>query len=190
MSAFVVSKEHIDVLVQAALHGAKDSEPTYHGDTLRWQIDPAGPFSRENVRELVAYEGASANYQPMTPDEFGDMLVRENVRSVIGRYPDTLDGTPMPGPIQEYWNAPYRFPEGVKPMVPGMAAIVVAAHPDIETTVRRLTSVEVLKTIHCLNYQSCEHAEWETSEAKSALEALSEAITHRLPGYDAAPWGL
>lgn len=190
VSAFVVGKPHIDALVRVALNGASDSEPTYHGDTMRWRIDSAGAYEPSNMRELVPYEGATANYQPMTPDEFGDMLMRENVRSVMDRYPDTLDGGDVPGPTDEFWRAPYRYPDAVKPMVPGMAAIVVAAHPDIAANVRHLTSVEALKCIHCLEYQSCEHDEWETSEAKSALDTLAREIVGRLPGYSAAPWGL
>lgn len=189
MSAFVVGIEHIDALVRVALSGAKDSEAGMHGDNLTWQIDSSQSWARENVRELIPYEGSRANYQPMTPDEFGDMLIRENVRSCIGRYPDTLEGGTMPGPVDEYWTKPYEYPDAVKPMVPGMGAIVVAAH-ETTRTVRHLTSVEALKCIHCLNYQSCEHAEWESSEANSALQALTSAITHRLPGYSAAPWGL
>jgi hypothetical protein len=189
MSAFVVGVEHIDALVHVALHGAKDGEAGVRGDNLTWQIDAAKDWSRENIRELIPYEGSSANYQPMTPDELGDMLVRENVRSVIGRYPDTLNGTPMPGPIDEYWRQPYQYPDAVKPMVPGMAAVVVAVHSNART-VRHLTSAEAFKCVHCLRYQSCEHDEWESSEAHSFLQALSEMLAHRLPGYNAAPWGL
>lgn len=190
MSAYIVSIEHIDALVRVALSGAKDGEGGMPGDRLTWSIDSAQPWSRENVRELVPYEGFGTNFQPMSPDEFGDMLIRENARSVIGRYPDTLEGGTMPGPVDEYWTAPYQYPDGVKPMVPGMSAIVVAAHPNMTRAARLLTCVEALKCIHCLTYQSCEHEEWESSEANSALQALTSRVTHSLPGYDAAPWGL
>lgn len=48
--------------------------------------------------------------------------------------------------------------------------------------------VEVLKAIRCLDYQSCEHPGWATSEARAYLDALQDALVHRLPGMDAAPW--
>jgi hypothetical protein len=50
--------------------------------------------------------------------------------------------------------------------------------------------VEVLKAIRCLDYQSCEHPEWASSEAKSYLDALTMACVVKLPGMDDAPWGI
>lgn len=50
--------------------------------------------------------------------------------------------------------------------------------------------VAVLKAIHCYEYQSCEHPEWETSEAHAFCEALSGAMVRSLPGYDAAEWAI
>ena len=42
----------------------------------------------------------------------------------------------------------------------------------------------VLGLIDCLDYQSCEHPEWETSEAYTILQALQSAAIHQLPGYE------
>jgi hypothetical protein len=51
---------------------------------------------------------------------------------------------------------------------------------------RRLTCVETLKAISCLEYQSCEHPGWEASEAHAFCEAFRHAVISRLPGYDGA----
>ena len=51
-----------------------------------------------------------------------------------------------------------------------------------------LRAIEVLKACICLDYQSCEHPQWQSSLACTLLQAIqSEAIT-QLPGYDNAPW--
>lgn len=49
--------------------------------------------------------------------------------------------------------------------------------------------VQVLKAISCLAYQSCEHPEWETSNAHAFLEGLKNAAIASLIGYSDAAWG-
>lgn len=48
------------------------------------------------------------------------------------------------------------------------------------------------KQIHCYEYQSCEHPEWEESDAAALCMAMSEIIgNHRhTPSYEASPWGV
>lgn len=53
-----------------------------------------------------------------------------------------------------------------------------------------LSHVALIKAVHCYRYQSCEHPEWEQSEAAAIVEALEQHLVHRLPGYEDAPWGL
>lgn len=48
--------------------------------------------------------------------------------------------------------------------------------------------VAILKAINCYEYQSCEHPEWETSEAQAFCAALTGAMVRSLPGYDEAEW--
>ncbi len=45
----------------------------------------------------------------------------------------------------------------------------------------------ILGIISCLTYQSCEHPEWEQSEAFAILEAIRRKAIRRLPGYE---WSL
>lgn len=51
-----------------------------------------------------------------------------------------------------------------------------------------LRPIDVIKACHCLVYQSCERAEWETSTAKAIVKAIEDAASCALPGYDDAPW--
>lgn len=69
-------------------------------------------------------------------------------------------------------------------------AEAVTAWQNTSFPVRTLTPVECLKSIACLDYQSCEHPEWEQSEAKKFLTSLTWTAIVQLDGYSAAPWGI
>jgi hypothetical protein len=181
MSAYVVSKPHIDLLVQAAIAGPSDGhgwkiggEPfSYYHDSERHAVEiGAEPGERSVWGELVG------------PSVLGQRLTDENVTSVEGRYPDTnADRGDLPGPCDAYYMGPYVFEafraSGRRLCVPGMPE---AIEPPA-------TIVEIAKAVSCYEYQSCEHDGWETSEAHAFCQALTEALLHSLPGYDAAPWG-
>lgn len=53
---------------------------------------------------------------------------------------------------------------------------------------RVLKPVEALKAINCLEYQSCEHPAWQTSEARRFCESFKAEAIGRLDGYSEAPW--
>lgn len=100
--------------------------------------------------------------------EIANVLMLENVRSVSHRYPGQKSSAGLPGegagaPITKQQVAEWVF---------------IAPEP-----------VEILKSIACLSYQSCEHPEWEQSEAKAFLDALEGAAIAALVGYEQAPWG-
>ncbi len=48
----------------------------------------------------------------------------------------------------------------------------------------------VAKAAGCYEYQSCEHTAWAVSPAREAVRKLLERLAERLPGYEAAPWGV
>lgn len=172
MSAWIVSKEHIDVMVKAALEGPSDNEGNMlylngtRWDDFYWYVD-------NEKRPLTA---ANA-------DEIGDMLVRENVRSVNHRYSyagripyygeegatelEERGDDELPGPIDKYWVESYHYTD------PGF----------------RPTVAEIVKTIGCFEYQSCEHDEWKNSEAFIFCRELREAALAVMPGKAEAPWG-
>jgi hypothetical protein len=116
------------------------------------------------------YERAKHELRWDNADEVGQMLVDECVRSVSYRYPqDDPQKGELPGPIDAYYLHPYTFARWN----------------------RHLEAVVVLKAVACYRYQSCEHPEWESSEAYQFCEALEQAAIWALPGMsEAAGWDL
>ena len=93
------------------------------------------------------------------------MLWDENVRSVRYRYPDCTDD--LHGPIDcDFQYGEHRH---------------ASLTPD---------PVAVLKAIAGYAYQTCEHPEWETSEAFSFCESLKAHAINVLPGYAEAAWAV
>jgi hypothetical protein len=179
MSAFIVSRAHIDALVRTAISGPSDAEGQWHGPSWSRECEPreiiAGSpqygttsvqwikLATAGMAELVSNDGE------ISADELGRILWTENVASVRYRYPNdapgeepgtyTQDGTPE-------WHHGYTYNRDGRP----------------------LTAVEAFKAISCLDYQSCEHPEWRESEASRILESLKDALISVLPGYSAASW--
>jgi hypothetical protein len=156
MSAFMVDKQHIDLMVDATTYDIHCSFAWYH-EGIRHELvrGSAGETPRHN-----------AGHVEYSTDAIGRMLIDENLNSIHARYPDTLDGGIVPGPLEAYWEQPYSCPI----MLPTVDA------------------VQVLKAIACYEYQSCEHDGWETSTAHAFCDALRRAMIDRLPGYDEAQW--
>lgn len=169
MSAFIVSKAHIDALISIALNGPKDSAHRWEGGPRWAAFDPRDTnWQEQEWRQCVdhGFSTGNATVKPFTPADLGEMLVVENVRSITHRYPDTLNGGPMPGPCDAYWEAYYTY----------------------SRPARRLSAVEALKAIDCYEYQACEHPEWIDSEAKRFCDGLRASIIGVLAGYSEAPW--
>lgn len=57
-----------------------------------------------------------------------------------------------------------------------------------EVSLTKLSAAQALKAIACLEYQSCEHNGWETSQAQSFLASLARGSFSRVRGYDEAAW--
>lgn len=148
MSAFVVSKQHLDAMITAAL----DVTPLRGGSPVSW-FYPTINRAEDNLGTLQTKRRV-ARYEDR--ERIGAMLWAENVRSVNYRYEE------------EEWEEVYQYTRFTLP----------------------LPAVAVLKLIDCYEYQSCEHDEWETSEAHEFCESLRRAYIGLLPGYNEAPWGL
>lgn len=186
MSAYVVSKLHIDLLVRAGLSYGGGSDPFRW-----WAVGEDGAFCAENgahgfheLHELAESYGPEeqARRGLLSPSQFGQILISENVRSVSFRYSspgrtvyygaetaagmDDLDADAgeLPGPIDAFYMAPYVYENPGYTLTPG----------------------ELFKACACLNYQSCEHDGWRASEAYTILGALTDYAQHKL--WD-GPWG-
>jgi hypothetical protein len=106
------------------------------------------------VHENAEYMLGAGHKAYVTPSAAGEMLVTENVRSVEYRYPDTArDRGDLPGPTDAYYMAPYVYEQPSVELTPGL----------------------VFELIDTLDYQSCEHDGWITSEAYAFLRELREA---------------
>jgi len=130
MSAFLVSSNHIDVLVHARRVLRHKTFGRIGGDT--------------------------------TDTELGQMLWRENMLSLAARVPTDAS-------VDEVALATYS----------------ATAYPP-----GRFSIVELLKAIHCYEYQSCEHDGWDTSEARAYCRAVERELLGLLPGYESAPWAI
>ena len=184
MSAYMVSKAHIDRLVALALHGPRDRGPRYPGDAWNgprwWSHDLATLHAsrngeREDIVELLTLRGETheairaeidGTYAAFwqhhrreitreNADAVGALLIATNLHSIHERYPATVDHPDRtPGPIAQYWDAAYRFPASTE----------------------RVMALEGLTAISCYEYQSCEFDGWHSSEAHSFCDALRDAL--------------
>lgn len=166
MSAYIVDRKAIDLLVYAALN----ADPSYHGNDRKlswWNVDEKGGYlGWHAVHENAEYMLGAGSRAYVTPSAAGEMLVSENARSIEYRYPDTArDRGDMPGPIDAYYMGPYVYTE-----------------PKGET----LTPGKVFTLIDELDYQSCEHDGWTTSEAYAFLRSLREAWCRQVIAAEAA----
>lgn len=168
MSAFVVDKQHIDLMVRAAL---KACPTRYAGDGRRlswWRTDENGGYAGWRELNQHAETMEDDDYKAFyTPSQLGQMLVSENVRSVHHRYPDTdPDEGDLPGPVDAFYMAPYVYADPGRDLSPG----------------------EVFRAIDCLDYQSCEHEGWRSSEAFAFCAALRKAYCDQIADAEEAAW--
>lgn len=175
MSAYVVSKSHVDAILRAALHGPSDRGPKYAGDGwhgVSWFVSDPREIAWDSNNPAAyfgAMDGIRRELRRENANETGAMLVAVCVASVWHRYPnDPLDE--LPGTTDAYWV-------GVR--LNGF---------DYDGRGRTPSAVEALKLVACFEYQSCELPTWPGSEAQRFCEALRHALIGALPGYDAAAW--
>ena len=61
---------------------------------------------------------------------------------------------------------------------------------DRRALVCRVFAIQIIKAARCLNYQSCEHPDYENSQACRILRDIIADAMCELPGYDEAQWEL
>jgi hypothetical protein len=94
-------------------------------------------------------------------DKIGQMLLAGNLKS-YGVHNPSEDDPEGDAEIA----AAYRFPVSVEP----------------------LTSIQALKALACIEYQSDAANDWLATDAADFLQQLRLEIIKSLPGYDAAKW--
>ena len=190
MSAYVVSKAHIDFLVQAAIAGPSDavgwsSEPEshfswYHDD--RWhRLDPRADVGEEQPAAVAAFN----SIEILGPSVCGQRLLDECVASVHSRYPYTSpDRGDLPGPCDAYYMGPYVW----EPYLASEARLIAPGMPRVIPA--PATTAVIAKQLANYEYQSCEHDSWESSQAHAFCSSLALKLLHSLPGWEEAPWGI
>ena len=125
---------------------------------------PAFVTSNEHLSAILFAYSNSDRYSGVNDErlsELGTKLLNENVKSVNSRYRGA------------------RAVDGT----PEFKLIEHYRHNPV-------TPVEALKLIRSLEYQSCNHIAWRSSEAKDILSVLTISLIHSLPGYEEAAWGI
>jgi hypothetical protein len=190
VSAYVVSKAHIDFLVQAALAGPSDG--------VGWDRDPGAAFSwyhEDQLHRLDLLAEVGDELYPAIPERhpielvppslLGQRLLDECVASVHGRYPDTNpDEGDLPGPRDAYYMGPYVW----QPYLQSDTRLIARGMPHVIPA--PASTVVIAKQIANYEYQSCEHDGWQESEAHAFCRALADALLRSLPGWEEAPWGI
>lgn len=158
MSAYVVGKTHIDALVTAGLRSGAGGSP------LRWLApvleDQSGAYRRGEPWGPDAIRLYNARRRELTP-ETADRVGQMLWAENVQSVNHRYD--------EDRWEELYvyrPFPHGA----------------------RRLAPVAILKALDGYEYQSCEHPQWESSEAREFSKALRRAMIRSLPGYDEADW--
>lgn len=50
------------------------------------------------------------------------------------------------------------------------------------------STAELLSALRGFEYQSCEHPDWEASQARAFCDALQQRLIYTLPGFHDGPW--
>jgi len=127
------------------------------------RINRYGPLSWYYQGEWYKLDSGSTTEQLRV----ANMLWQENIKSVMYRYDDC-----------SYDNLPGQTHESY-----------VLDEKDLRMAWDSLDPVQVLKACNFYSYQSCEHPEWESSEAKAFIDALKREAVTVIPGYEECEWG-
>ena len=102
-------------------------------------------------------------------ETWANCLYRENIRSVLTRYPNDTFET-APGLLDK--------PKAIR-IPPGAVSLPPITDP-----------VAILKLCDGLAYQCCETDDWQTTPAHALLQAIQRAAVRDLPGYQDMEWTL
>jgi len=186
MSAFVVSKDHIDLLVQAVLAGPTEGHWQTPGDPFSWWHDEKR--HQADAGTDVTHETHGGHMEIISPSTLGQRLVSECVASVHGRYPDTdPEQGDLPGPIDAYYMGPYVYEPYRRSDMRVLTSATQAFGAEAVEAPESAAFIAV--QIKCYEYQSCEHEEWDASEAHAICRAMKEQLLECLPGYGSVDYG-
>jgi hypothetical protein len=140
---------------------------TAHIDTM---LTVAIQLTRRPGSSGVYCRQIAGYIDPMNASEYGQILHDANVKSVNYRYQDSAH-------ISRQTEDEYTYKRR------GGCDVL---HDILDTRIRNIA--QAFKAVQCYEYQSCEHPDWETSDAKWFCESLRGELMRALPGYEAADW--
>jgi len=170
MSAYIVDPRTIDYLVSWA------KAHQYGNRALGVRRTSKEKDAPDLISEFVEWSnfgGGSEHHgrfevMRVPANVLGQLLLNENVRSIQGRYPDTVDNIEnAPGPIDQTRVHEYE-------------------HRGVGDTLR---PAWVVRSCDCLEYQSCETDDYRETWAFALMQAIRESAVNALVGED-APWGV
>lgn len=167
MSAYLVSTEHIDLLVDFARSG--DAR-----DLIRLPLPPRAYDLGLPTATGYWEDHLTGHFDPREfPDQLGRGLLRANWDSLAARYQ---------GRVTEHFANGDQVATYAAPRRPRIFGVYPAK--------RGAELACVLKQLDCFDYQACEVTDYRATWARAVTDALRRAAICRLPDYQAAPWGL
>jgi hypothetical protein len=182
MSAWIVSHGHIDAIVNFYCN-------EHHNNRLYKDTSPM-KFERyinNNWTEIIGDLDECSEEIYVNRQRLGEILLNENIRSVEARY-SRSSRADLPGVIVEVEAMAEHQKEYE-------AADNLGGYKYNPNNHRNISVGQFISCLNCLDYQSCEHDEWEDSNAKFIIDTMKHnVIRHQvLPdveGFNDAKWGL
>lgn len=146
--------------------------------------------SEKHINTLATF--AYVEGLTLDPASFATSLTLHNVRSLQARY-EGCYGEMTEG-WQDYTYKPINLPAIKREACTAYRQrLVVLSRGPVPKCVDLPTFI--LKQAACFDYQACEHDDWEGSQTKGLIDAISErckaqGAVEEGPKYDAAPWGI
>lgn len=162
MSAYICNPDHIKAL---AIYAANRNHTGI-------KVDPRYVRGLDKAPQVEAFDGALRGLHNLNNYElatlYANVMYAENIRSVSARYPnDSFDD--LPGLVEKPRSIEITSRDFINPQY-------------------KLKSVSILKMCSCLEYQSCETDDWESTVAYRLIDSIRAAAIRSLPGYEDAPW--
>jgi hypothetical protein len=163
MSAYIVNVDHIDYLVSAVGRLGADLHRRLHVEhdpALRgWETDFSPAAIRQGAFGHIYWE------PEFDVDRLGRLLLAENIRSVMARYPGVDD---LPGPVPTPEATTYR-------------------HTSVPW--EQITPAGVIVAVKCWRYQTCETRDHEQSLAWRVMDELYDmAVQAMISSQDPDTW--
>ena len=109
---------------------------------------------------------AGSNRKASSLTAVGQLLLAENIKSIATRYPTNWQELTEGEPTADQFSFAL----------------------DVRFVTRKDRHIAAIKLISSLEYQSCEHDDWEDSFAAKFLARATSYLIGEIPGYEAAPW--